>query len=164
VLVLFLLLREFGRREFSLKRIADVIVQESGSIDSQAVRAWLKRLFSEQARRLFSHRSILDKQGYLGALRIRRIYTQLMRLCERLERPRPEAATPLEYLSDLELIFPEERPAVKRITHAYIQVRYGELPETAEDVQAVERAWRQVREKGKDLLLLRRQLAQEGHR
>jgi hypothetical protein len=163
VVVLFLLLRELGRRGFSLRMVRDERLQESAPIDGQAVRAWLKRFFSEQARRFSSRLSFLDKRRYLGALRIRRIYTQLMWLCERLGRPRPEAATPLEYIPDLELLFPEARSEVKKITHAYNQVRYGELPETAEDIQAVELAWRRVRKKGNDLLLLKRQLAREGH-
>jgi hypothetical protein len=35
-----------------------------------------------------------------------------------------------------------------QVTHAYLKVRYGELPETHAEVEAVERAWRKVQAEG----------------
>ena len=88
----------------------------------------------------------------MAAARIRRIYQQLMALCEELDHARPEASTPFEFISSLCEIFPAQRAEVEQITQAYQQVRYGELPESGEEVAAVEAAWVRVREQGDALL------------
>ncbi|MCL4560356.1 MAG: DUF4129 domain-containing protein [Chloroflexi bacterium] len=93
--------------------------------------------------------------GYLGmnragrmlaAMRIRWIYSRLMKLSADLGQPRPAAATPLEFLPALNLTFPSSGAELAGITQAYLRVRYGEAAETSEEVEAVEAAWRRIRQ------------------
>lgn len=95
---------------------------------------------------------------WLAAARIRRIYTELMSLAARLEHPRPQAVTPLEFLTTLGLVFPEDQTDLEQITGAYLKVRYGEYPETPEQVQTVVQAWERVRLSGRKSLALQEQL------
>jgi Domain of unknown function (DUF4129) len=111
-----------------------------------AIRKRLEQLFHQmedvlklgQARRL------------LAAARIRRIYVRLMKLSAQLGTSRPAARTPLEFLPDLKTLFPELPIELDTITQAYMRVRYGELPETIEEVQRVEYAWAQISTAGEE--------------
>jgi hypothetical protein len=85
------------------------------------------------------------------AARIRRIYTQLLDLCRDLQRPRPAAKTPLEFLPDMGELFTTLAPELDLITQTYVRVRYGETPETSAEVEAVEAAWRLVNAEGQRL-------------
>ena len=91
-------------------------------------------------------------QRLLAAAKIRRIYSRLMDLTTKLGTPRPPAYTPLEFLPVLESLFVEGVDEVREITDAYLRVRYGELPESNQEVQMVESAWQRVNTLGKDLL------------
>lgn len=91
-------------------------------------------------------------QRLRAAARIRRIYAELMDLAEDLGSPRPSALTPLEFLSPLKKVFPLFEAELTDITHAYLRVRYGELPETRQEVNEVEAAWERVRAEGKERL------------
>jgi hypothetical protein len=164
LLLLYFVLRQFGRREFSWGKISDVAIIERSSVTFGSLRSWFLKHFREQAGKIFSRLNVLDRSGFLGAVRIRRIYAQLMQLCDRLDMPRPSTATPLEYLEQLELLFPEKRSEVRTVTHAYNRVRYGEFPETPEEVQKVENAWRQVRQRARDLQSVRKHLSGEKNR
>jgi hypothetical protein len=81
----------------------------------------------------------------IAAARIRRIYSQLLDLSKDLGALRPPSKTPLEFLSVLETVFPGLSEDLRIITDAYIRVRYGEYPETQQQVDAVEKAWLRVR-------------------
>lgn len=146
---------------YTLPRLREegTAVREDKSTQGDTARTWFRNLLRGGWNRLSGRLSPDRRTGYFGALRIRRIYAQLTRLCERLEVPRASTVTPLEYLQELEQLFPEERPQVRTITHAYNRVRYGELPETPEEVRAVERAWREVRQRARDLLAVQRHLS-----
>jgi hypothetical protein len=85
----------------------------------------------------------------LAAARIRRIYRQLMALTAELGAGRPPSATPLEFLPELQALFPGQQDSLETITAAYLQVRYGAYPETAEEVAEVEAAWERVRRQGR---------------
>ncbi len=98
---------------------------------------------------------LLPRRGWFAAARIRRIYAELMELGEKLGKPRPQAHTPLEYLPDLVIIFPELSQDLTLVTSAYLQVRYGEIPETPEALEQVESAWARIRAQGKDVMELR---------
>lgn len=96
---------------------------------------------------------------WLAAARIRRIYAELMLLCARLKQPRPAAQTPLEFLPRMKVLFPEQETELETITQAYLGVRYGMLPETPEELQAVDRAWERVKLAGRRLLTSRTEKA-----
>ncbi len=84
------------------------------------------------------------RQRIRAAARIRQVYAELMELCESLGHPRPEAETPLEFMPRLEQLFPGLEPEVVVITQAYNRVRYGQLPETRQEVEDVESAWKKI--------------------
>lgn len=88
-------------------------------------------------------------QQKLAAARIRRIYQELMDLCEARNVPRPLARTPLEFLPEMAEIFPGSLDDLTMITQAYVRVRYGEYPESRAEVDAVEGAWQRVNERVK---------------
>ena len=77
-----------------------------------------------------------------------------MDLSSKLGNPRPPAHTPLEFLLVLEDLFSEGVEEVRTITHAYLRVRYGELPESSQEVMMVESAWKRVNTLGKEALKL----------
>jgi hypothetical protein len=88
-------------------------------------------------------------QRHLAAARIRRIYQELMDLCEARALPRLPARTPLEFLPEMAEVFPASGEDLALITQAYLRVRYGEYPESHEEVDAVEAAWQRVSEQAK---------------
>lgn len=88
----------------------------------------------------------------LAAARIRRIYANLLKLSARLDLPRSGSTTPLEFLPKLSRLFPDLKPDLETITQAYIQVRYGELAETADELERIERAWHQIKTEGERML------------
>ena len=87
-----------------------------------------------------------------GAMRIRWIYAHLMELSARLDHPRPKSKTPLEFLPNLEVLFPAYKSELEMITDAYLRVRYGALPEADEEVEIIETAWQQVSLRGQELV------------
>ena len=89
-------------------------------------------------------------QRWLAAARIRRIYARMMDLAKQLGVPRHPASTPLEFQPILEDVLPGARDEVGLITAAYLRVRYGEIPETNEEIELVENAWEQVSTQGKE--------------
>jgi len=89
---------------------------------------------------------------WLAAAHVRRIYAELMALFRKLERPRPDSLTPLEFLPHMQTVLPEESAELEQITTAYIAVRYGQYPETQEEVQAIQQAWSRVRSAGRKKL------------
>jgi hypothetical protein len=93
-------------------------------------------------------RRLNRKERIMAAERIRNIYAQLLDLSESLGHSRPASITPLEFLPELEAQFPGRRDDLLLITLAYVDIRYGELPETQGQLEAVENAWQRVRVAG----------------
>ena len=91
----------------------------------------------------------INPRRLLAAAQVRRIYAQLMALCEKSGYPRPVALTPLEFLPTLKQVFPEGASQVSLITSAYIRVRYGELPESAAEVKDIKLAWEWLKGRAK---------------
>jgi len=83
--------------------------------------------------------------GLFRAARIRWIYHQLELHSARKGVPRPVAVTPLEYRSMLVTVFPGGDDDLTVLTRAYLSVRYGELPEIAQEVTEVADAWDRLR-------------------
>lgn len=109
----------------------------------------LRRAFQAEIDRLAAR--LRPVRRLLAAARIRRIYALLMLLCAQLNHPRPAADTPLEFLPVMGELLPGQMDDLGRITEAYVQVRYGELPETQAEVEAIEAAWRRVALAGRRL-------------
>lgn len=119
---------------------------------SEGVGTWLRKTLGSNLVVLAERLSVL-RQGrrLFGAIRVRVIYTSLMRLCDEFGCPRRKVQTPLEFLPTLRGLFPNHFVEIELITEAYNRVRYGELPELRMDVQRIEEAWRRVREQAKNL-------------
>lgn len=98
----------------------------------------------------------INARKWLNAARIRRMYAQLCDMASRLDTPRPPALTPLEYLPRLVILFPGEENGLRSLTTAYINVRYGELPETLEDMETLLAEWGRIQTHAKKLLRERR--------
>jgi hypothetical protein len=99
---------------------------------------------------LFGRSRLGSRQRWLAAAKIRRIYAHMMDLAQQLGIPRHPASTPLEFQPILGEMLPEAREDVRLITAAYLRVRYGEIPETTEEIEQVENAWEHVRLVGKE--------------
>ena len=93
-------------------------------------------------------RRLLQRLGLLrqwrAAASIRRIYRLMCRAAAAAGYPRLEAETPYEFLPTLGQVWPENAAEARLITDAFIRVRYGELPETAEELEAIRAAWRRL--------------------
>ncbi len=87
-----------------------------------------------------------------AATRVRQIYADLMDLSKELGNPRPAAVTPLEFLPVIQDLLQEPAHDLDTITQAYLRVRYGVLPETIQEIQAVETAWVRVKTYAEQLL------------
>ena len=91
---------------------------------------------------------LLHRLGFLrnwrAALSIRRIYRKMVRAAAASGHPRMEAETPFEFLQSLARIWPNHRAETELITRAYVRVRYGELPETKEELDEIREAWKRL--------------------
>jgi hypothetical protein len=120
-------------------------IHRSGSIFD-----YMRALLQTRAKRTIEGISRLNPAArYLAAARIRRIYAGLLKLSARMGEPRAPSDTPLEFMETLEKIFPDSQDELATITHAYLRVRYGELPEKRGQIEEVESAWELVRKRGR---------------
>lgn len=93
-------------------------------------------------------RRVLERLGLLrqwrAAASVRRIYRLMSRAAAAAGFPRLDAETPYEYLPALAKVWPDHAADTRLITEAYVRVRYGEAPETAEELEALRAAWRRL--------------------
>ncbi len=75
------------------------------------------------------------------AVSIRRIYRQMCYAAEANGFPRLATETPYEYLKTLAQTWPNNQSETQIITRAYVKIRYGELPESKEELQTIVDAW-----------------------
>ncbi len=110
----------------------------------------LREAFLGEARKISGKVSNRLKRGerLFVEARIRRIYTQLLRVSEELGCSRPPSQTPLEFLPILEHLYPGLGVDLRTITEAYQGCRYGELSDKELDIDQVEHAWLRVRASG----------------
>jgi len=109
--------------------------------------SWIKTLST------FEQLTDLKKRRRIRvAARVRQIYIDLLELCESLGQPRPDAVTPLEFLQKIDRLFPELQPETLLITNAYLDVRYGLLPENKNEIANIEAAWNELQVAGLDRL------------
>jgi len=116
----------------------------------------LRQNLQDALKNLRSRLGLRRARQLLATMRIRWIYAQLLDLCSRLGHPRHLAATPLEYLPMLEPLFPNHGTDLSTITQAYLNVRYGQIPETEEDFEGILSAWNRIRKEGRNALLASR--------
>lgn len=156
VLLLFTLRRHYWKEQEDEYQEYLTLLDQEDMIDllRSAFRSGLGRIADGLER--IAH--LRNARRMLGAARIRRIYAHLMDLCTKLDHPRPPSITPLEFLSTLESIFPSLSEELSTITEAYLRVRYGELPESKQEVEIVEEAWRRVRALGRNILRVKKRV------
>jgi len=105
-------------------------------------------LWQKLAQRLSSNFNALRMRNpgqVLAAARIRQIYRMLILYAKKHGLERQASATPLEFLPQLALLFPEQTVEIEQITLAYLRVRYGEYPETMQEVEKIQHAWEAIR-------------------
>ena len=103
------------------------------------------------AERLANTARLNRREKMRAAARIRRIYADLMELCDDLGHARTLSQTPQEFLPKVVYLFPQNSNDLYLITDSYQRVRYGELPETRQEGEDVEFAWKQIRVQGEIL-------------
>lgn len=79
-----------------------------------------------------------------AALTVRRIYQSMARAAAANGYGRRPTQTPFEYLATLDRAWPNLGSDARLITDAYVRVRYGEVPETSEEMAAIRAAWRRL--------------------
>jgi len=93
---------------------------------------------------------LLSRLGMLGqwraAFSIRRIYQEMSATASIVGYPRAETETPFEYLASLKKVWPGNTQDSQTITEAYVRVRYGELPETRQELDHILAAWKRLRQ------------------
>ena len=94
------------------------------------------------AERLLERLGLL--RGWRAAASIRRIYRLMCRAAGAAGYPRLEVETPYEYLPTLSRVWPDHLPEARLITESFIRVRYGEVPESPEELEQIRAAWRRL--------------------
>lgn len=93
-------------------------------------------------------RRVLERLGLLrqwrAAASVRRIYKQMCRTAGAAGYPRLGTETPYEYLPTLTRVWAYNAAETQIITEAFVRVRYGEAPETEEELEVIRAAWRQL--------------------
>ena len=146
-IVLWMTLKLWRDRERRLVGDEEKSKIRSGNI----LRSLLDSLLNRWNKTIDSFEQLTDlrnRQRKKAAARIRQVYAELLDLCESLGQPRRDAVTPLEFLPCIEKIFPGFNPEISLITKAYLDVRYGLLPENKNDIADIESAWTNLRKVG----------------
>jgi len=131
VLVVTLALGQIYRQAQLVARHSD----QTDSPDHAAPEAGL-------GRRLLGRLGLL--RNWRTAVSIRRIYQQMCQAAAASGYPRAAAETPFEYLATLALAWPNHTTESKLITQAYVNIRYGEFPETREELGQIQAAWKRL--------------------
>ena len=118
---------------------------EFAARDSEAA---TKTTVNSSPPRLNFGQRLLDRLGLLYGWRtaasIRRIYQNMCRAAAINGYARAEAETPFEYLPTLSKAWPENQADTRLITETYVKIRYGELPESSEELEALRAAWKRL--------------------
>jgi len=95
-------------------------------------------------------RRIANRLGLLrrwrAAASVRRVYREMTELSASYGFPRLPTETPLEFLPALGHVWPDFNTDTILITEAYNRVRYGEFPETDEELAEIVSAWERLLE------------------
>lgn len=112
----------------------------------------LSNLRQRIAQALAAFSRLRPGEQLLAAARVRRIYAELLDMSAQLGSPRRDASTPNEFVTVLQGLFPSLYNELNTITNAYLRVRYGEYPESRQEVEVVEAAWERIRARGEEML------------
>ena len=86
-----------------------------------------------------------DWRNWQTAVSIIKIYQDMLRAADQLGYPRDETETPYEFLSTLKIVWPENQKDTQIITQAYINIKYGQFPESKKELLAIQNAWKQLK-------------------
>lgn len=120
---------------------ADGAGERTGGNIFKQLRKSISRGFQNVLDRFSKQVNLRRVAGVFRAARIRWIYQQFELHAARKGYPRQAAVTPLEYQSIVSPVFVGCGDDIVLLTSAYQSVRYGELPETDEEVTRVVKAW-----------------------
>jgi hypothetical protein len=87
------------------------------------------------------------RRGWRAAASVRRIYREMSLVAGAAGYGRGESETPYEYLPTLAKAWPDNQAETSLITRAYVRVRYGEFPESKQELAELEAAWKRLDEK-----------------
>lgn len=118
----------------------------------------LQDAYQDRRQQLAGMFNMKELQQRRMAARIRRLYARVLHLAHRMGLEREAAQTPKEFERALARLFPGCEGDVALLTEAYLQVRYGEIPEGRAEVLTAERAFRRIQASaaGHPTLLLKR--------
>ena len=140
----------YALRRYRSRREAWAEEERESLLSGGELRAMLRGMFRRRAVTTSNTATRLSaRQQRRAAARIRQLYAALLRLGDSLDVSRPPALTPNEYLPHLTQVLPGSVESLEEITAAYLAIRYGELPESADDVRRVEAAWQAVENEGR---------------
>lgn len=143
LVIVLLVVRARRRLDLGRKRVAE---EPESLLHSGEARRLMRKALQDASSELANR--LRPGQHILVSIRIRRIYAQLLQLCEQLGHPRKSGQTPIEFLPDMGELFAELTAELELITMAYNRVRYGEIPEQLEEIQVIEAAWARISEQG----------------
>ncbi len=156
LLVILLLAITYLAGRIRRKRLA-ALGENSSKIDlehgdREYKKGWLRRKILSAFDQFGSRIRIPISRKAWTAVHIRRIYTQFLDIMHQLGTPREKSQTPLEYLPLAASTLPAYQTDMETITHAYLLVRYGEVPEDEDEVRLVIKAWQRINHAARLLL------------
>ena len=93
-------------------------------------------------------RRLLDRfrmwRRWRAAATVRQLYRTMCAEAARRGFARAISETPFEYLTTLSEVWPTGSDEYRLITNAYVRVRYGEYPESAEELAEIRNAWQRL--------------------
>jgi hypothetical protein len=144
IVIGFWIVAFFTREDFT---IGD---DESESIDSREIIGGLRKAIGNQIKKLGDALNMVRHfgigRGLVGILTIRFAYARMEREAKRRGHPRDRSKTPYEFRQEAAKAFPGGEAYIRTITEAYVAIRYGELPENDEKLDAVRTALDQLLE------------------
>lgn len=85
-------------------------------------------------------------RGLLNAITVENMYANLGRIARERGYPRPPALPPDRYLPQLQAAFPHRNEQLRRITTAYMQVHYGDIPIEGDELRQLRNDYAKVME------------------
>ena len=137
-MIIFWLVYIFGADDHLLEN------EEHDKLENREVAGNLRKSLQDQFKRLAEMLGLVRNfgvgRGLVGALTVRWAYARMEREAKKRGFPREKSQTPYEYRRNCYRAYPQCDAEVKLITEAYVAIRYGELPETDEDLDHVRQA------------------------